>query len=93
MTKQRPDSAIDVRNRQFNSDRGAVFQCWLSLLDEFLVQCSLQAMLLTLGAEAILLPWRGWYVKNRGQVETLGFPVIHSAVDVETVNSAYCFFD
>ena len=86
VTEDRADRAVDVADRQLERHRRAVRERAFAQLHERLVERAIEAVVLRLGAVAVLLPRRLGHVQDRREVEALRLPVLDGGLDVERLD-------
>src|ERR1700680_4526956 len=59
------------------------------MLDQLMVECHFQSVILLLHAMSCDATWNRWIVKNRGQIKTARLPVVYGWLRFQHVDAAH----
>ena len=85
--------AVHVADGQLDADHALIFEGIAGMLDQLIVERLVQAVILRLDAAAGDAGWHGRAVQDGGEIETLGFPMIHRLARIEHVDAADHFVE
>src|ERR1051326_3279020 len=84
---------MHIAHRQIYFHRAQTKQRIERMLDQLMVKCMVQAVLLGMNAASRHPGWHWGVVQNRGEVETSPLPMLNSRLHVEHVYTPHTFGD